>query len=789
MIKNHFKIAWRSIIKNRVSSILNVVGLAAGLLCSLMIYLWVSDELAVDKYHENIDRLYSVYQRQVFEGRTDAFYYTPGLLYRELKNKIPEIDKASPMSWRDSRTFAHNGKIFRQDGFFVGEDYFDMFSYQFVEGSVASVMESPDNIVVSEEMAELFFGSAKNAMGKSITYENHRPLQVSAVVRDASPSTSKKGDFFLHWDVFLEEYGWASDLTNSGPLTFLMLKENSDHASVDAKIREFLAPYRTEEDANFTVELALQPFGESYLNGNFENGVISGGRIENVRIFGFIAFFVLLIACINFMNLASADSLKRAKEVGVRKSLGAKHGNLISQFLGEALLLSFISTILSLVLVVVLLPQFNELAEKELSLFRLTWSLWSGILGITILTGLLSGSYPAFVLSSFKVMDILKNNGKSNSGSQWVRKGLVVFQFALTVVLISGMLITSRQINFIQNEDLGFDRNNVVLFTFQGDSTRTFASLKQRVLQISGVESISITDAGPMEISNGFDDVVWAGKPDNDPTIFKSMAVGPDFAKAWGTEVLEGTDFSDERAADNSGYIINETALEVMGLKDPIGKPLAMWGREGEIIGVMKDFPINTIKSKISPLIIRNGEYLNSGSVLVRIRPMNVLQTVESLEALYAEILPEIPFEYVFSEVWYKDMYRSEMVFFKLSQYFSLMAIFISCLGLFGLVIFSAQQRVKEIGIRKVLGASVGRITNLLIRDFMKLVVLGIIFGFPVAWYFMDKWLTNYEYRINMPWWAFGLAGILVIAIALFTVGFRSISAATANPVKSLRTE
>ena len=478
MIKNHFKIAWRSIIKNRASSILNVVGLAAGLLCSLMIYLWVSDELAVDKYHENIDRLYSVYQRQVFEGRTDAFYYTPGLLYRELKNKIPEIDKASPMSWRDSRTFAHNGKIFRQDGFFVGEDYFDMFSYQFVEGSVASVMESPDNIVVSEEMAELFFGSAKNAIGKSITYENHRPLQVSAVVRDASPSTSKKGDFFLHWDVFLEEYGWASDLTNSGPLTFLMLKENSDHASVDAKIREFLAPYRTEEDANFTVELALQPFGESYLNGNFENGVISGGRIENVRIFGFIAFFVLLIACINFMNLASAGSLKRAKEVGVRKSLGAKHGNLISQFLGEALLLSFISTILSLVLVVVLLPQFNELAEKELSLFRLTWSLWSGILGITILTGLLSGSYPAFVLSSFKVMDILKNNGKSNSGSQWVRKGLVVFQFALTVVLISGMLITSRQINFIQNEDLGFDRNNVVIITFQGDYTRTFASLK-----------------------------------------------------------------------------------------------------------------------------------------------------------------------------------------------------------------------------------------------------------------------------------------------------------------------
>jgi len=789
MIKNHFKIAWRNIVKNKVFSLLNTIGLATGLCCSLLIYLWVSDELAIDNYHSNIDRLYSVYQRQLFEGRVDAFYYTPALLYRELKHKIPEIDKATPMSWRSTKTFAHDDSTFKQEGFHVGEDYFEMFSYDFLEGTVASAMDSPNNIAISEEMAQLFFGDAEKAMGQSITYENNRPLKVTAVFKEASTSTSKKSAFFVHWDIFLEENGWAPDITNSGPPTFIMLKAKANATAVNAKIKDFLTPYRVGEDDNFTVELGLQPYGETYLNGNFDNGRISGGRIENVRIFGFIAFFVLLIACINFMNLASAGSLKRAKEVGVRKSLGAKKGSLISQFLGEALLLSMISTLFSLVLVAVLLPLFNTLSGKELKLLELSPLSWLGILGIAVLTGLFSGSYPALVLSSFKTLDMFKSKGGTNPRSHAIRKGLVVFQFALTVILISGMLITSRQIHYIQHEDFGFDRDNVVLFGFQGDTTRTFSSLKERALQLPGVTSISLSDVGPVQVSNGFDDVVWTGKPDNDPTIFRSIAVASDFAEVWGTELLLGTDFSDDRVADNSGYIINETALKIMGLKDPIGQPLSMWGRQGEIIGVMKDFPINTLKSTIPPLVIRNGESLNRGAALVRMDPGTIPKTLESLEGLYTDILPEIPFEYYFFDALYDDMYRSETVFFTLSQYFSLIAIFISCLGLFGLVIFSAQQRVKEIGIRKVLGAPVHKITGLLINDFLKLVILGIVIGSPVAWYVMDQWLTNYKYRIDMPWWAFGVAGILVVAIALLTVSFKSIRAATVNPINSLRTE
>lgn len=789
MFKNYLTIAWRNIRKNKVFSLLNIVGLATGLLCSLLIYLWVTDELAVDNYHENIDQLYSVYQRQIYEGRIDAGYHTPAVLYRELKLKIPEIEKVSPMSWQSTKTFSRDEKIFKENGFYIGEDYFDMFSVEFLAGNVASAMDSPDDVAISEEMAIVFFGSVKNAIGQSLTYENSSQLRVSAVFKDVGSSNSNSGDFYLHWDIFIKENGWAPDITNSGSATFIMLSKNTDLDAVNAKLKDFMAPYRAEENNLSKMELAVQPFGKSYLHNNFENGVISGGRIDNVRIFGFIAFFILLLACINFMNLASAGSLKRAKEVGVRKSLGAKKGGLISQFLGEALMLSIISTIFSLLLVVLVLPPFNELANKELSLSNLAPLSWLGILAIAILTGLVSGSYPAFVLSSFKAIDIFKSNGNANSSSRLIRKGLVVFQFSLTIILISGMIITSRQINYIQNKNLGFDKHNVLIFPFQGDSTRSFSGLKERALQLPGVESMSISTHIPMGFSNGFTDVQWQGKSQNDPTVFTTMAVGTDFSKTWGTEILMGSDFSQNSVADNSGYILNETALKRMGIENPIGKSISFFDNKGDIIGVMKDFPINTIKTTIPPLIIRNGEHGNRGEVLVKIRPENVVQTVEALENLYAGILPEVPFDYVFSDARYDDMYRSEMIFFKLSQYFSLIAIFISCLGLFGLVMFTAQQKVKEIGIRKVLGASASMITNLLVKDFLKLVVLGIIIGSPIAWYFMDKWLTNYQYRIEMPWWAFGAAAVLVVTIALLTVSFKSIKAASANPVKSLRTE
>ncbi|WP_282161101.1 ABC transporter permease [Ulvibacterium marinum] len=791
MLKNYFKIAWRNIHGNKVFSLLNITGMATGLLCSLLIFLWVSDELAIDRYHENSEKLYAVYERVFFDGKVDGYYYTPAHLYRELKLKLPEVEKASPTIFPIVKNFTNGSKIFKQTGNYISPDYFDMFSYKFIEGSPKTAMTGPNDIVISRKMAELFFGSAENAMGKAITYENFDKFQVSAVFEEAGPSTMERNDFYLHWDIFCKENTWTKDWTNNGPNTFIQLADHTDVGTVEPKIKNFLKDYNQNIGENFNIELYMQPYGDKYLHSNFENGRITGGKIENVRIFGLIAFFILLIACINFMNLASAGSLKRAKEIGIRKVLGAKKGGLVYQFLGESILLSLISTILALLLLALVLPVFNQLAEKELSLTNLSTFVWAGILGIALLTGLISGSYPAFMLSSFNVIGIFRKKTLTDHKSQWIRKGLVVFQFSLSIILICGMIITSKQIDYIQNKNLGFDRQNLLAFPLEGDLIGSFQTFKDRALKFSGVESLTATYESPLVIGGNTFEVVWQGKEENNMTLFTTFPASGDFLKTWGCEIIEGRDFKD-RDSDTIEFILNETAVKVMGLKDPIGKPLSQWGMDGPIVGVVKDFHFKSMRQSIGPLVLRNTGNAGTawlGTVLVKIDPHNVRQTIASLESLHRELNPAFPFQYNFTDQQYNELYKSENMFFILSRYFSILAIFISCLGLFGLVMFTAQQKVKEIGIRKVLGASVMGITTLLAKDFLKLVLLAIAIGSPIVWYLMDKWLTNYEYRIDMPFWAFGAAGILAIGIALLTLSFESIKAANANPVKSLRAE
>ncbi|RKN82855.1 ABC transporter permease [Ulvibacterium marinum] len=789
MLRNYLKIAWRNIVKNRVFSLLNIVGLATGLLCSLLIFLWVSDELAVDRYHENSEKLYTVYERVFYDGKINGAYYTPAHLYRELKLKLPEVEKASPTVFPKEKTFANGPKVFKRTGNYVSTDYFHMFSYSFLEGSAETAMTGPNDIAISREMAELFFGSAQNAMGKGITYENSEKFQVSAVFEEVGPSTMEINDFYLHWDVYLKEHPYAEDWTNNDPNTFIQLVSNADAGSVGPKIKNFLRDYNRDIGENFDIELYLQPYGDKYLYSNFENGRISGGKIENVRVFGYIAFFILLIACINFMNLASAGSLKRAKEIGIRKVLGAKKGGLVYQFLGEAVLLSLISTVVAILLLALVLPAFNQLAEKDLGLLDLSGSVWAGILVIALLTGLISGSYPAFMLSSFNIVGIFRKKTQTDSKSHWIRQGLVVFQFSLSIILICGMIITSRQIDYIQDKNLGFDRQNLLTFPLEGELVDNFETFKGRALQFPGVRSMSAVFEPPLEMGGITFEVVWQGKEKDDMTAFTTFPASADFLRTWGCEIVAGRDFRD-RDSKGFEYILNETAIKAMGLEDPIGKPLSQWGMDGTIVGVVKDFHFDTMKKSIGPLVIRHApNYVWLGTALVKIDPNNVRQIVASLESLHGELNPAFPFQYSFTDQQYDLLYKSENMFFRLSQYFSVLAIFISCLGLFGLVMFTAQQKVKEIGIRKVLGASVMGITSLLAKDFLKLVLLAIAIGSPVVWYLMDRWLANYEYRIDMPWWAFGIAGILAVGIAVFTLSFESIKAANADPVKSLRAE
>ncbi|MEM8508829.1 MAG: ABC transporter permease [Bacteroidota bacterium] len=788
MIKNNLKIAWRNLVKNKTFSILNILGLASGLLCSLLIYLWISDELATDQHHENVERLYSVYERSFSDGKIDGYYFTPSYLYQELKLKFPEVEKASPSIAPMTRTFANGSTIFRQSGNYVSPDYFKMFSYRFSEGNATTAIVGPNDIAISKEMAELFFGSARNALGKVLTYENSSKFQVSAVYEEAGSSIMEGNDFFMHWDIFCRENSWTQSWNNNSPNTFIQLADQADIARFEPKIKNFLTGYNSNIGKNFNIELYLQPFGDRYLYSNFENGRISGGRIENVRIFGLIAFFILFMACINFMNLASAGSLKRVKEIGVRKVLGAQKRGLVYQFLSEALLLSLISTGVALIFLTILLPEFNDLTGKNINLPDLRSYSWFGILVVALFTGLLAGSYPAFMLSSFNGIDILRKKLRSDFGLKWVRQGLVVFQFSLSIILICGMLIISKQIDFIQNKNLGFEKNNLLSFALEGDLSNNFDTFKEGALKLPGVKSLSATTDSPVQLGGSTFNVVWPGKAENDMTSFVPVPASGDIIRTWGCELVEGRDFKD--SDQNYQYILNETAVKAMGLENPVGQPLSQWGMEGTIVGVIKDFHFETIKTTIEPLVIRYAlDYEGLSSALVRVDPKDIRQTVASLEALHAKLNPAFPFQYNFTDHQYNLLYESETMFFRLSQYFSILAIFISCLGLFGLVLFMARQKVKEIGIRKVLGASEMGITLLLANDFLKLVLLSIAIGSPIIWYLMDRWLGDFEYHIAMPWWSFAIAATITIGIAMFTLSFQSIKAANVNPVKSLRTE
>ncbi len=788
MLKNHFKIAWRKLIKHKAFSVLNILGLSFGLLSSLLICLWIMDELSVNKNHENIESLYSVYERVYMNGEVTGIYKTPAHLYRELKLKIPEIEKSTVVTPAYEKTFANKSKAFKQSGTFTNQDYFSLFSFKFIQGNALTALSGPDKVVISKQMAEIFFGSAQEAIGQSLRYEDAKEFQISAIYEKTSKTTVDDYDFFLPWELFCTENPWTAQWNNNYPNTIVKLVDQMDMGVVEPKIKDFLKDYHPSISDEFNIELHLQPYAEKYLYADFENGMICGGRIENVRIFGLVAFFILLLACINFMNLASVSSLKRAKEVGVKKVFGVKNSSLVSQFLIEAILLAFISATLAILLLAIVLPSFNQLTGKDIGLLNQSWSSWLSIFVITLITGLLSGSYPAFLLSSIKPIHNLKDKSGTLLGLKSIRQGMVVFQFALSVIVICGMLITSNQINYIQNKKLGFDRHNLLTFALEGNLKGKYEVFKSRALQFPDISSVAFSSDIPLQLDNSTFSISWPGKKEDDKTTFATMVVTPDFIDTWGAKMISGRDFKNNDPA-RIEYILNETAVRAMGLKDPIGQSLNQWGNDGTIVGIIKDFHFETMKQAIKPLVIRNAGYIDFDQAIIRVSPDNIIQTVSKLEALHKELNPAFPFKYSFTDQEYNSLYKSEEMFFNLSQFFSWLAIFISCLGLFGLVLFTAQQKVKEIGIRKVLGASVIGITILLAKNFLRLVLLGIMIGIPVVWHLMNKWLSNYQYRVDISWYTIGTAGIITVGIALLTLSFESIRAANANPTSSLRRE
>jgi ABC-type antimicrobial peptide transport system permease subunit len=665
-----------------------------------------------------------------------------------------------------------------------------MFTYPLLQGNAATALNRPDAISISDKMARQFFGSAGAAIGKTIRYENRKDFAVTAVFSDPPENSSQKFDFVINWMAQVQENQWLKDWRNNSPTTFVMLQPGADAARVGAKLKHFLASYNNTFTSNFRLDLYLQPYGDVYLHSKFENGEVSGGRIEYVRLFSLVALFILIIACINFMNLSTARSVKRSREIGIRKVAGAVRRSLVFQFLSEAVLTTGIAVLLSVILVNLFLPYFNTLMGKQIAFPFSSTSFWLQLAGLTLITGLVAGSYPAIFLSGFRPIQILKGALKISGGSVLFRKGLVVFQFVLSIVLIIGTIVVRKQSNYLQHADLGFNRDNLLYIPLEGDLGTKYELFKQQALKMPEIKSVTCLSDGLIYIgANVTSTVVWDGKDPNANPQFWITAAGYDFVKTMQLQLAAGRDFSRGFATDSTAYLINEEAAKLLKYKDPIGKPLELWGTKGVIVGVLKNFHLTSLHEHINPLIVHLQEGSNGGNILVRSAASDTREALAGLKKICSELNPKFPFTGNFVDEEFKKLYQAEETAGSLTNCFSILAIFISCLGLLGLAMFTAEQRVREIGIRKVLGASVFSLFSLLSREFLLLVLIALLIASPLAWWAVHAWLQDYAYQIPVHWWIFALAGLIAIFISLATVSFQAIKASVANPVKTLRSE
>ncbi|SFC10352.1 ABC transporter permease [Spirosoma endophyticum] len=787
MLRNYIKIAWRNLANNKAFSFINIVGLSLGMVCSLIIYLWVQDERKYDKFHANGDRLYRVIVNSIEKTGeiSNSFENSPGVLSGILKKEIPEISHAATITWENKDRMRVGTKATNEKGRIVGADFFEMFSFPLLKGNPRTIFAAPNSLVISQRLANKYFGFA-DPIGKLIRLNEKDDYVVSGVFATVPANSSIKFDYVRSFESFAKNNPWIVDgWSDFGPSTVVMLRSDASLEKVNAKIRRFL----TQHDKTVTDKtLSLQPYRDQYLYSRFENGIPVGGRIEYVRLFSVVALFVLLIACINFVNLATARSVKRAKEIGIRKVVGAAKAYLVGQFMGESLLMTLIAASLSILLSFLLLPTFNSITGKTIEIPLDTPAFVGKLTILVTITTLLSGIYPALFLSSFNPVNVLKGSFSTKPGIATFRKGLVVFQFTLSLALIIGALVVYQQMNYIQTKNIGLSRENVLYIKLEGELGKKYESFKQTVLQSNTIEHITTINTIPTDVGNATSDLIWTTKKPTDKFSIWLMGASYDFAKTLNIKLKEGRSFSPAFRTDTAGFLLNEVAAERMHLKNPIGQPIDLWGKKGTVIGLMKNFHMQSLHRTIEPLIVY-FEPQPRGNIVARIQAGKTQQALLILQKAHKEINPAYPFSYEFADDAFRQQYKSETIIRELATCFAVLAILISCLGLFGLAAFTAEQRTKEIGVRKVLGASVSSIITLLSTDFLKLVLLAIVIASPIAWWIMDKWLQDFAYKTELSWWIFALSGLLAVGIALLTVSFQSVKAALTNPVKSLRSE
>lgn len=786
MLKHNLLLIYRNFLRAKGFFLINLVGLSTGLVCTLLIYLWVRDEVSMDKFHAKDSRLFQVMEFQSYADEIMTTTSTPGILAETLKEEVPEVEYAATTTWISAFTLSVKENNVKADGFYVGEDFFNIFSYPLIEGNPDKVLQDKTAIVISRELAKKLFNTDENVIGKTVEWQHKKSYQVTGMF-DKITSSSYQFDFVLTFEDFKDTNEWVTSWGNNGPPSFLILREGSDAAAVSDKIKDFVKKKNTEGESNVT--LFLKPYSERYLYGRYENGKQSGGRIEYVRLFSIIAVFILIIACINFMNLSTARASRRAKEVGIKKSIGAQRQSLIFQYISESMVTSLLSLLVAIGVVWMFLPAFNIITDKKIVFTLYDPQLLTMLLGITVFTGLLAGSYPAIFLSGFKPAAVLKGELKGSWGELWARKGLVVFQFALSVILIVSVLVIYKQIDFVQSKNLGYKKDNLISIPIEGKVESSLETFLTEVKRIPGVSNASSMGHDLIGRNNNTSGLEWEGKNPEDEILFENVRVNYDMLETLGVEFVEGRPFSREHSTDTSKIIFNEAAIRVMNLTDPVGKVIKLWDQyDLEIIGVVKDFHFQSLHDVVNPLFFALDQR-NTWRVMIRLEGGKEKETLKSLTDFYKDYNPGFAFEYTFQDQEYAKQYAAEQRVATLSGYFAAFAILISCLGLFGLATFTAERRLKEIGIRKALGSSSTNIVLLLSGDFTRMVLLSILLGLPVSYWLLSGWLERFAFHIDLEIWYFAAAGLIALLIAWLTVASQAIKAAMVNPVKCLRSE
>ncbi len=794
MLFNYLKIARRNLLKNKMYSFINIGGLAVGMTVAMLIGLWMHDELSFDKYHQNYDRIAQVMQHADFNGKIETQTSNPALMGPEIREKFGSNFKyVLQASWQGSYVLSLGDTHVSKEGIYFESDAPAMLSLKMLRGTHAG-LKDPYSIMLSESVAKSLFGNT-DPLDKTLKVNRSYDVKVTGVYEDLPYNTSFRNlKVIMPWSLWLIDNKWATTMQDpwgsNFSQTFAQVADNVSMAAASARIKNVKLNNVGKEEKKYKWEVFLHPMSKWQLYSEFKNGVNTGGQIKYVWMFGIIGAFVLILACINFMNLATARSEKRAKEVGIRKAVGSVRSQLINQFFAESYLVVFFAFLLSILLTTLLLPLFNEVADKKIEILWADPLFWTISLSFIAITGLLAGSYPAFYLSSFQPLKVLKGTFRVGKWAAIPRQILVTIQFTVSVILIIGTVIVFQQIQHAKNRPIGYNRNGLINMSMQKEIKEHYEAFRAELKSTGAIEEMTASNSpltGVWNTNGGFD---WAGKDPNLAVDFPNSNVTPEWGKTVGWKVKQGRDFSRDFASDSAAFIVNESMVTFLGFKNPVGKILKWGGSPFTIIGVVSDIMQESPFYPVRPSLYHLGREGNRHNLTLKLNPAkSPSQSMAKVEQIWKKYVSNVPFAYEFVDQQYGNKFKGEERIGKLSFYFAVLAIFISCLGLFGMASFVAEQRTKEIGIRKVLGASVASLWQMLSKDFIGLVLVSCLLATPIAYYYLNDWLKGYDYRIEISWWVFVAAAAGAVIITLLTVSFQAIRAALINPVKSLKAE